>query len=130
VAHRNSASWRFRAEPQQLGDIREAVTAFAAAHGAQNVEGLRLALSEAITNAILHAYVDASEPGDIEISAVRHPDDGLEICVGDHGRGLRRRPDSPGLGVGMPLIATLAQAVHVESRPGGGTLLTMTFAAA
>jgi signal transduction histidine kinase len=43
---------------------------------------------------------------------------------------MRPRPDSPGAGLGLPIVAALAERMEVEGRPGGGTRLTMTFPAA
>jgi anti-sigma regulatory factor (Ser/Thr protein kinase) len=37
------------------------------------------------------------------------------------------RSDSPGLGVGLPLVAKLAQRFRVETRPTGGTAVSMIF---
>jgi serine/threonine-protein kinase RsbW len=42
--------------------------------------------------------------------------------------GMRPRPDSPGLGLGMPLISDLATSLEVADSDGdAGTLLRMTF---
>src|SRR3954469_22530632 len=87
-----------------------------------------LAGTEAITNAVVHAYVDESAPGPIEVVMQRLPDDGLEILVCDEGRGMQPRHDSPGLGLGLPLVATLAERFEVEARVGGGTRVLMAFA--
>jgi anti-sigma regulatory factor (Ser/Thr protein kinase) len=40
------------------------------------------------------------------------------------------RPDSPGLGLGLPLLAALTERFEVQSRPGGGTRLCLFFATA
>jgi anti-sigma regulatory factor (Ser/Thr protein kinase) len=63
----------------------------------------------------------------VEVHVERHPDDGLEIRVCDEGRGMMPRSDSPGLGVGLPLVAKLAQRFRVETRPTGGTAVSMVF---
>jgi anti-sigma regulatory factor (Ser/Thr protein kinase) len=86
-------------------------------------------VSEAVTNAVIHAYSDAPAPGDVEVVAQRHLDDGLEVVVCDDGHGMKPRPDSPGVGVGLPLVATLAEQFEIEAREGGGTRLRMIFAA-
>jgi serine/threonine-protein kinase RsbW/stage II sporulation protein AB (anti-sigma F factor) len=54
----------------------------------------------------------------------------MEICVCDDGRGMSPRPDSPGLGLGLPIVAALAQRFEVQPRTTGGTRLLMVFAAA
>jgi anti-sigma regulatory factor (Ser/Thr protein kinase) len=122
-------SRQFRAVPEHVGEARRAVADYARRHGASDAEAIALAVSEVVTNAVLHAYIERPEPGDIEVTALRHPCDGLEVRVCDDGRGMKPRPDSPGMGVGLPLAATLAEEFEVEARPGGGTRIRMVFAA-
>jgi serine/threonine-protein kinase RsbW len=62
------------------------------------------------------------------VIAKRHADDGLEVDVFDDGRGMMPRRDSPGLGVGLPLVAAFAERFQIETRPGGGTAICMFFA--
>jgi serine/threonine-protein kinase RsbW len=120
-------SRRFPAHADQVRLARRAVEAYAREHGAVDPAGIALAVSEAVTNAVIHAYVGRPAPGDIEVLVERHPDDGLEIRVCDEGRGMMPRSDSPGLGVGLPLVAKLAQRFRVETRPTGGTAVSMVF---
>ena len=119
---------RFPAQADQVRLARREVEAYAREHGAVDPAGIALAVSEAVTNAVIHAYVDRPAPGDVEVHVEHHPDDGLEIRVCDEGRGLMPRSDSPGLGVGLPLVAKLAQRFRVETRPTGGTAVSMVFA--
>jgi serine/threonine-protein kinase RsbW len=121
---------RVPARPDQVGFVRRQVTAYGLAHGVIDPYALGLAVSEAVSNAVLHAYVDATSPGEIEVIAQRHSDDGLEVRVCDDGRGMRPRPDSSGAGVGLPIIAAMTAQVQVQARRGGGTQIRMTFAAA
>jgi anti-sigma regulatory factor (Ser/Thr protein kinase) len=58
---------------------------------------------------------------------VRHDDDGLHIVIEDDGRGMLPRTDSPGVGLGLPLIATVSARFDTRSRPGAGTRLSMVF---
>ena len=51
----------------------------------------------------------------------------LVVVVRDWGQRMAPRPDSPGLGLGLPTIATLAGAFVVEDADGSGTLLRMHF---
>jgi anti-sigma regulatory factor (Ser/Thr protein kinase) len=120
---------RFPAQADQVGPARREVVAYAREHGAVDPDGIALAVSEAMTNAVVHAYIDAPAPGEVEVFAQRHPDDGIEIHVCDEGRGMMPRRDSPGLGVGLPLVAKLAQRFKIETRPSGGTAISMFFAA-
>jgi anti-sigma regulatory factor (Ser/Thr protein kinase) len=92
--------------------------------GRERVDDVKLAVSEAVSNAVQHAYRDR-EPGDITGTA--HIEDGvLRIVIADSGIGMTPRPDSPGLGLGLPLIAQLADTVEVISN-GDGTEIHMTF---
>jgi serine/threonine-protein kinase RsbW/stage II sporulation protein AB (anti-sigma F factor) len=121
---------RLRAQPDQIRVIRDEIRAFALKHGAADPNAVALAVSEAVTNAVVHAYVDAPEPGEIEVVAHVVPGDVLEIVVCDEGRGMLPRHDSPGVGLGLPLVATLAESFEVQVRSGGGTQVRMAFLAA
>ena len=125
---RSSLARRFPAEPDQVRLARREVEAYAREHGAVDPDGIALAVSEAVTNAVIHAYVGEPRRGDVEVFAERHPGNGLEIHVCDEGRGMKPRSDSPGLGFGLPLVAKLAQRFRVEARPSGGTAVSMVFA--
>ena len=54
-------------------------------------------------------------------------DDELQVTVCDEGCGMQPRMDSPGAGLGLPLIANLAETFSVTAPPGGGTEVCMTF---
>ena len=74
-----------------------------------------MVVSEAVTNAVVHAYRDRERPGQVHVSASLE-DEGVEVAVADDGIGLRPRADSPGVGLGMPLIADLADRVEIPER--------------
>jgi serine/threonine-protein kinase RsbW/stage II sporulation protein AB (anti-sigma F factor) len=81
-------------------------------------------VSEACTNVVLHAYADR-EPGPFNVRAqVRGRR--LEIAVCDEGHGMRPRPDSPGLGLGLPLMASATEELCIEQQ-GGATRVAMAF---
>ncbi len=86
---------------------------------------VKLAVSEACSNAVVHAYGEG-EPGllDLEISAHSAQ---IEVVVRDHGRGMMPRADSPGLGVGLPLMASLTESLELTNRTDGGTEVRMCF---
>jgi serine/threonine-protein kinase RsbW len=54
-------------------------------------------------------------------------DHALRITVRDDGVGMQPRTDSPGAGLGLPLIANVTQSFSVSSVPEGGTEVCMTF---
>lgn len=99
---------------------------FAAAAGAAGpcLDAIRLAASEAITNAVVHAYPEPG--GTFNVSASSLPDE-LWLLVSDDGAGLRPRSHGRGLGLGLAVIAQLADEFQIVSRSTGGTQLQMRF---
>jgi serine/threonine-protein kinase RsbW len=114
--------------PENVGRLRRDVADFARAHGAPEdvVTALQLAASEAMSNAVLHAFVDRPQPGTLTVTAIRDGD-AIDLVVSDDGSGMRARPDSPGLGVGLPLMTQLAQSLKIREKPEGGTEVAMRF---
>jgi anti-sigma regulatory factor (Ser/Thr protein kinase) len=119
---------RVPAKAEYIAPVRREVAAYAEHHGVADPHGVALAVSEAMSNAVQHAYLDDADPGEVHVRAEAAAEDGLVLTVADDGRGMRPRPDSPGMGVGLPLVATLADSVEVDCRPGGGTCVVMVFA--
>ena len=113
-------------EPASVVEARNAVTEVARRSGARE-EDVRLAVSEAVGNAVIHAFRD-DNTGTIMISA--RPERGrLLVTVSDDGIGMTPNPDSPGLGFGIALIGKLADDVRFNSS-GEGTVISMCFNAA
>lgn len=90
----------------------------------QTLSDVKLAVTEACTNAVVHAYPESEGP--LEVAAYVS-DDRLMLVVRDEGRGIVPRTDSPGLGLGLPLIATLAEALELGSDDSARTEVRMTF---
>lgn len=86
---------------------------------------VKLAVSEACANAVVHAYPEG-EPGLLDLEITSRPGR-IEAVVRDHGRGMMPRADSPGLGVGLPLMASLSTSLELTNRPDGGTEVRMSF---
>ena len=116
----------FPATPAGVGAMRRDVAAFAGRSGMDDdgVGDVQLAVSEAATNAVIHAY--RASQGRLHVRA--HVD-GTEliVVVGDTGSGLAPRTDSPGLGLGKPLMATITTRFKIVSQ-GAGTEVHMAFA--
>jgi anti-sigma regulatory factor (Ser/Thr protein kinase)/PAS domain-containing protein len=129
VAAGPAAEWTLPARDESVPELRRAVQEFAASQGADKevLTGLALAVSEAVTNAVIHAFLDR-EPGGVRVSASVGVDE-IVVVVADDGRGMQPRPDSPGLGMGLPLIGQLAAHLDISVPTGGGTELRMTFRA-
>src|SRR6195952_3796085 len=77
----------------------------------QTLSDIKLAVTEACTNVVIHAY-EANAPGSLEVEATID-DRYLTVVIRDNGRGIVPRPGSPGLGLGLPLIATLAETLEL-----------------
>ena len=84
-----------------------------------------LALSEVVTNAVVHGY-RGETGGEVRIEA-QQSGDGLLLSVADQGLGMAPRHDSPGLGLGLPLVGRIAKKVDITAEVGGGTLVRMCF---
>ena len=119
---------RTQATPAAVPGVRRAVVDFAELHGVGVAPDVALAVSEAITNTVLHAYRDHN-PGPVRVVACAEPDR-LVVVVRDYGCGMRPNPDSPGLGLGLSVIGRLATELTIEhpDDADGGTRLRMCFA--
>jgi anti-sigma regulatory factor (Ser/Thr protein kinase) len=119
-------SLTFRAEPDSVPSARTALGDFALQAGAESrqVDAVRLASSEALTNAVLHAY--RTEPGSVYVTAAVVAEE-LWVLVADDGCGLEPRAGRPGLGLGLGLIAQLSDELAIVPRASGGTEVRMRF---
>jgi anti-sigma regulatory factor (Ser/Thr protein kinase) len=104
------------------------VRSFLNARGAdpRTLSDILLAVSEVVTNCVVHAYRGTAS-GEVAIEA-HHRADTLTLSVADRGSGMAPRTDSPGLGLGLPLVGSLAERVDIEAAAGGGTQVRMSFA--
>jgi serine/threonine-protein kinase RsbW len=108
----------FPGTPPGVTELRHAVAEVARRHGlpASTVDAARLAASEAASNAVVHAYRD--RPGDLRLLA-RVQDGELHLVIADEGGGMAPRTDSPGLGLGLPIIAQVSERFEIVSGPEG-----------
>lgn len=123
-----TGSWSAAAVPESVHRLRTAVCEFA--HGAGVADpplgDLRLAVSEAVTNAVIHAYRDEPAPGAIDVAAERHRHE-LRVVVGDSGGGFAPRDDSPGAGFGLRIIGEMTDDLQIRGRRPRGTEVHMSF---
>lgn len=125
---RPSAEWVLDATPQAVPESRRRAVGFVSeAAGSKEVaQAIALAVSETVTNAVIHAY-DSQDPGPVRISC--HADgERFVVEVVDEGAGIWLRQDSPGVGHGLAMVGAVAQALTIAPGPEGrGTAVSMAF---
>ena len=126
---------------EYIGIVRLMVAGIAARMNFQlpDIEDIKVAVSEACTNAVLHAYSEdfSDQPGIIEV-IVQRSQDRLIIKVQDYGKGfdtsiigksqIEEKLDDnqhKGLGLGCTFIKNLMDDVHFFSEQNQGSLVTM-----
>jgi anti-sigma regulatory factor (Ser/Thr protein kinase) len=142
------------ARAESLAIVRDALRAVGnvLAIDEQQLADICLAVTEACTNVVLHAYPDGFE-GSLDVTvwgcgpdiarAESNGNDGqrpdaedegaeeeLTVVVGDCGQGTEEPTNTPGLGLGLRLISALSKSAHVTRNDDGRTEVEMTFALA
>ena len=84
-----------------------------------------LAVSEVVTNCVVHAY--RGQPGGKVALEARRNGHTLLLSGADEGAGMAPRLDSPGLGLGLPLVGRVAEKVDITAQADGGTVVSMSF---
>jgi anti-sigma regulatory factor (Ser/Thr protein kinase) len=115
----------YEASPQTVAVVRGQMAALARDCGLDDaaVHDVKLAVSEAATNALVHGCRRGGETIRVKASIA---DGELLITIADDGPGMKPRADSPGLGLGLPVIASVTRRIEiVEDDPG--TELRMAF---
>ena len=112
-------------EPASVAKARNAVAALADRFGVA-VDDVKIAVSEAVGNAIVHAY-RGRKPGVVRVFAREHRGR-LLVTVTDDGTGMAPNPESQGLRLGIPLITRVCDDVRFTSTDDG-TNVSMSFAA-
>ena len=121
------------ARPEGVGVVRQALAgmADALAFDPAILGDMKMAVTEACTNVVVHAYAgqDGDGGGLLEIDLLAD-DMGMTVVVRDQGSGIQpggARPGTPALGLGLPLIAALSDAFEVRGSAAGGTEVRMSF---
>lgn len=100
----------------------------------EELNEVKTAVSEAVTNCVIHAY-DNNEEGIIRISVVL---DGkkLSVEIEDRGKGIAdierareplftEKPELERAGMGFSIMENFMDELYVDSEPGKGTRVTM-----
>jgi serine/threonine-protein kinase RsbW len=114
------------ARPENIALVRHMIAALGAAIQLPEgtVDDMRLAVTEACTNVVRHAY--SPHDGRIEV-VIRRDGEAINVIVSDEGRGLGASPDVAGPGLGLSLIAALADRLEIDHAPQKGSRLLMAF---
>ena len=131
----NEMTLQFSSRSSNEGFARTAAACFAAQMDPtlNELEDIKTAVSEAVTNVIVHAYPDSI--GQVQMKIRVLPDHVLEITVRDHGRGI---PDvekamepmyttggEERSGMGFTIMESFMDKLAVRSVPGRGTTVSM-----
>ena len=127
VSVKGQLSKKYPAVAESVPEVRTAVTDFARQAGMarDRLDGLRLAVSEAVTNVVRHAY--PGRRGSVAVTAGRASDE-LWVLIADCGAGHQATSPNPGLGFGLGIIAHECDDLVIAERSDGGTELRMRFA--
>jgi anti-sigma regulatory factor (Ser/Thr protein kinase) len=106
--------------------LRHTVARFASRHGFEpgDVHRIAVAVTEAASNVVLHAY--ARTQGVLSY-VVDVADDDLQVVITDDGSGIRKEQESPGLGMGLALIAEMTTDFGIYAREPRGLEVWMRF---
>ncbi len=132
---KNHIRLQFDARPVNEGFARMAVAAFMVDMNPtmEVLEDVKTAVSEAVTNAIIHGYTD--ETSQVEMECIQHGEE-LEVIVTDEGIGIEdlekamqpfytSKPQMERSGMGFAFMEAFMDQVRVESEPGKGTRVCM-----
>ena len=131
----NEVTLTFPSRSSNEGFARSAAACFAAQMDPtlNELEDIKTAVSEAVTNAIVHGYPDAI--GTVTLKLRVCPGNILELTVKDKGRGIpdvekARQPmfttgGAERSGMGFTIMESFMDQLLVRSVPGRGTTVTM-----
>ena len=131
----NEVTLEFPSRSSNEGFARSAVASFAAQLDPtlNELEDIKTSVSEAVTNAIVHAYPD--DIGKVLMKVRICPGNVLEITVRDHGRGIpdvekARQPmfttgGAERSGMGFTIMESFMDQLTVRSTAGRGTTVVM-----
>lgn len=132
----NCFKLQFLSRSSNEGFSRSAVAAFLAQLDPtlEEISDIKTAVSEAVTNAIVHGYAD--KLGIVYINAYILENRKIVIDIKDKGRGIEdveqameplftTSPESERSGLGFTLMGTFTDKLRVRSKPGKGTTVHM-----
>ena len=132
----NEMRCRFKSVSENESFARSLAVSFAvqASPTVTQLADIKCAVSEAVTNAIVHGYRESD--GMVELAMKLYADGNIVLIVKDNGVGITdvkaaREPlftsDTTGerSGMGFSIMESMMDSVTVRSKPGKGTTVTM-----
>ena len=132
----NRMNIRFLSIPENESFARVAVSAFAVQLNPtlDVLADSKTAVSEAVTNAIVHGY--RNEEGMVEIDATMQKNGVIRLTINDNGCGIENveqamqpfytsQPEKERSGMGFSVMQTFMDKVEVKSKTGEGTQVIM-----
>lgn len=137
MVKQNSMRLEFLGCAQNESFARVVISAFAVqlSPTIEEIADIKTAVSEAVTNAIIHGYEGTQ--GMVVMSARIENDCELNVTVEDHGKGISdvekamqpfytTHPEMERSGMGFAVMQTFMDTLSVTSTPGEGTCVRMT----
>ena len=112
-----------RSHPSSVTETRKRVGEYAEVGGA-NRDDVELAVAEAVTNAVLHAF-GGREDGTIKVRAEMDGPDRLVVEIADAGSGIAAGGRSARAGFGLPIIGALADSVEIQTGDWGTRIVLL-----
>ena len=103
---------------ESVPELRAAAREFARANGVAVPDDVALAVSEACTNVVMHAYDDEDADGWLHLTG-RLDGELLYLTVGDRGHGMRSRRRSSGLGLGLAIMSAASKRLRIREATTG-----------
>jgi len=131
----NSIKIEFSSLPVNVSFARVAVGSFAAQldFTLNDIEEIKVAVSEAVTNAIVHGY--EKDANKIIALSAEIKESTLLFIIEDYGKGIEDMEqalqpaystDPERMGLGFSFMQSFSDSFKVDSTPGSGTKITMT----
>lgn len=134
---KNIVTIEFEALPENQGFARAAASAYAAALDPtmEELTEIKTAVSEAVSNSIIHGY-ERKGCGRITMELKTIDRDKVFIRISDSGKGIRdikkamepmfsTEEENEMSGMGFTVMESFVDKVFVESEPGSGTAVTL-----
>lgn len=132
---KNYVRFQFQSLPENVSFARSCVGAFASQLDCtlDEIEEIKLVVSEAVSNSIIHGYDNRSD-GQIEIMVSILDNRTLEIIIEDHGKGIKDlnqalepsySSDPARMGLGFTFMKSFMDEMDINTEPDAGTVIRL-----